>query len=356
MWRRVAVLVCAMALAAACGGGGGDTAADDETTATAEAQDTAAEEGEPAGEPVLIRMGWGIPAEEIKYVMQATPEVAPNLGTCYEIEWNQFAGTALGVQGLAAGTLDGATVGGLSVANGIEQGADIVITGEFIEERSPNFSTAWMVAADSGINTVADLAGKTVATSAIGGSTDYIQDYYIEDEGGLVAGQDYEKVEVPFAQQVEGIGAGQFDMGIYPQPFYGALLASGDYEVVFRLTDVIDPFVQLLQGFRRDFVEENPEAVQCFMEDWATVADYVLDEANRDAVIEATNQATGIPVEVLEGFLLTQDDFYRPEGGAISVEALQNEWDFFRERGGIAQELQVEDYLIDVSVTAEDSG
>jgi ABC-type nitrate/sulfonate/bicarbonate transport system substrate-binding protein len=356
MWRRLAVLMAAMVLAVACGGGG-DTATDDEATDAATTEDTAAAgDEEPAGEPVTIRMGWGIPAEEIKYVMQATPEVAPNLGDCYNIEWNQFAGTALGVQGLAAGTLDGATVGGLSVANGIEQGADIVLTGEFIEERTPNFSTAWMVAADSGISTVADLAGKTVATSAIGGSTDYIQDYYIEDEGGLVAGQDYEKVEVPFAQQVEGIAAGQFDMGIYPQPFYGALLNSGDYEVVFRLTDAIDPFVQLLQGFRRDFVEENPEAVECFMEDWVTVAEYVLDPANRDAVIEATNQATGIPVEVLEGFLLTEDDFYRPERGAISIEALQNEWDFFRERGGITQELQVEDYLTDVSVTDEDSG
>ncbi len=357
MWRRLAVLVCAVGLAAACGGGGG-TAADEETTTAGEAGEETAEAGdsEAAGEPVLIRMGWGIPAEEIKYVMQATPEVAPNLGTCYEVEWNQFAGTALGVQGLAAGTLDGATVGGLSVANGIEQGADIVITGEFIEERSPNFSTAWMVAADSGIASVSDLAGRTVATSAIGGSTDYIQDYYIEDEGGLVAGQDYEKVEVPFAQQVEGIGAGQFDMGIYPQPFYGALQAAGDYEVVFRLTDVIDPFVQLLQGFRGEFVEQNPEAVECFMEDWVTVADYVLDEANRDAVIDATNQATGIPAEVLEGFLLTEDDFFRPERGAISVEALQNEWDFFRERGGISQELQVSDYLTDLSVTDEGSG
>lgn len=350
MMRRLAVLICVAGLAAACGGGG-DTAAQDEETAAA--GETAAEE---TAEAVTIRMGWGIPAEEIKYVMQATPEVAPNLGTCYEIEWNEFAGTALGVQGLAAGTLDAATVGGLSVANGIEQGADIVILGEFIEERSPNFSTAWMVAADSGISTPADLAGKRVATSAIGGSTDYIQDFHIEDEGGLVVGQDYEKVEVPFGQQVEGIAAGQFDMGIYPQPFYGALQASGDYEVVFRLTDVIDPFVQLLQGFSRDFVEENPEAVQCFMQDWATVADYVADEANRDAVIAATNQATGIPVEVLDGFLLTEDDFYRPEGGAISVDALQAEWDFFRERGGISQELQVEDHLVEESVTDEGSG
>lgn len=352
MMRWLAVLGMLAVFAAACGG--------EEAAETAAAGDAAGSEqtgdGEAGGGDVpTIRMGWGIPAEEIKYVMIATPEIAPNLGACYDVEWNQFAGTALGVQGLAAGTLDGATVGGLSVANGIEQGADIVITGEFIEERSPNFSTSWMAAEDSGIETVADLGGATVATSAIGGSTDYIQDFYIEEEGGLVVDQDYEKVEVPFGQQVEGIQAGQFDVGIFPQPFFGALEQVGGYQVVFSLTDVVDPFVQLLHGFRREYVEENPEAVECFMEDFATVADYIADPANREAVIAASSEATQIPAEVLEGFLLTEDDFFRPEGGAISVGALQEEWDFFRERGGITQDLQVTDHLTDISIR-DDSG
>jgi NitT/TauT family transport system substrate-binding protein len=298
-------------------------------------------------------MGWGIPAEEIHYVMMEMPEVAPNLGECYEPEWQQFAGTALGVQGIAAGTLDGATVGGLSAANGIEQGADLVMTGEFIEERSGNFSTAWMVASDAGIDSIDDLEGKTVATSALGGSTDYIQDGYIEQESGLAAGEDYEKVEVPFGQQVEGIQAGQFDVGIYPQPFYAQLNAVGGYEVLFTLNDAIDPFVQLLQGFRGEFVEQNPEAVECYMEDWVTVSQWIQDPANRDAVIEASSAATGIPAEALDPFLLTDEDFYRPEDGAIDIEALQAEWDFFRDQGGISQELNVEDHLVEQSITTE---
>src|SRR5690606_32840844 len=68
---------------------------------------TASASDDPAGapdEPATIRMGWGIPAEDIKYLMMSNPELAENMGTWYEIEWNQFAGTALGVQGLAAGT------------------------------------------------------------------------------------------------------------------------------------------------------------------------------------------------------------------------------------------------------------
>ena len=134
-------------------------------------------------------MGWGIPVEDIKYVMMKFPEVAPNLGKWYKVQWQQFPGTALGVQGLAAGTLDCATVGGLSVANGIDQGANITLLGEFIEERQPYFSTTWMVKKDSGINSLADLKGKIVATSAVGGSTDYVQDFYIQQQAGLSAEQ-----------------------------------------------------------------------------------------------------------------------------------------------------------------------
>ena len=56
-----------------------------------------------SGDPVKIRMGWGVPGEEIKYVMMRHPEVARNLGKAYDIEWHQFAGTPLGVQGWPPG-------------------------------------------------------------------------------------------------------------------------------------------------------------------------------------------------------------------------------------------------------------
>lgn len=344
--RRIAAVAMAVLLigvVAACGddsdggGGGGD----------------AAQSG-PPDKPVKITMGWGIPAEEIKYVMMKYPELAENMGTWYDIEWRQFAGTALGVQGLAAGTLDCATVGGLSVANGIDQGADIVILGEFIEERSPWFSTSWMVRKDSGIKSLEDLKGKTVATSAVGGSTDYVQDFYIEQEAGLKPDEDYKKVEVPFGQMQEALLSGRVDMGLFPQPFFGAINATGKVETVFQLIDAIDPFVQLLNGCRKEFVEENEQAIAKFQEDWQKIGDWVRDEANRDKTIAASVDATKIPAEVYDKFLLTKKDLYHPPGGAVSVATLQDEWDFFRERGGIKQDLKVEDYLHDLTVTDDE--
>ncbi|WP_165966659.1 ABC transporter substrate-binding protein [Actinomadura sp. 7K507] len=324
MRRGFATLAGLALLAAACGGDGG------------------------GGTPT-IKMGWGVPAEEIKYVMMATPQVAPNLGKCYKVDWQQFAGTAPGVQGLAAGTLDGATVGGLSVANGLDKGADIVITGEFIEERRSHFSTAYMV--PESIASPADLRGKTLSTVAAGASTDYIQNHYLKARAGLEPGKDYKKVEVPFGQVVEGIQAGRFVFGTFPQPFYSQLTAAGGYRPLFRVVDVIDPFVQLLQGFRGEYVKDNPEAVKCFMDDFAAVSRYVADPANRDAVVAASSKATKIPADVLEKFLLTKDDFYRPAGGTISVAAVQKQWDFFHEQGAFSKSLKVRDHLVNVSIT-----
>jgi len=292
-------------------------------------------------------MGWGIPAEEIKYVMMHHPQVAPNLGKAYKIEWQEFSGTALGVQGLAAGTLDCATVGGLSVANGLDKGADIVILGEFLEERSTNISTPWMVRKDSGIDSLDDLAGKTVATAAVGGSTDYLQDYYIEQQTGLKADRDYDKVEVPFGQMQETLLSGRVDMGLFPQPFYGAVNATGEVKTMFRLTDQINPFVQLLNGCRRDFVEEHEAVIAKFQEDWASVARWMSEPGNRDKVVKASAAATKLPSNVLDRFLLTKQDYYRPPSGSVNVGALQKEWDFFRERGGIDRDLQVTDHVIE---------
>jgi ABC-type nitrate/sulfonate/bicarbonate transport system substrate-binding protein len=251
------------------------------------------------------------------------------------------------VQGLAAGTLDCASVGGLSVANGIDKGADIVLMGEFIEERPPYNSTAWMVRKGSGIDSLADLRGKTVATNAVGGSTDYLQDFYIEQQAGLKAGRDYKKVEVPFGQMQESLMSGRIDLGLFPQPFYGAINATGEVKPLFHLTDQIKPFVQIMNGCRRDFVEKNQAAMQAFQQDWQRVARWIADPAHRKQVIAASAAATKIPARVLDRFLLTKQDYFRPSGGAVSLDALQSEWEFFKQRGGIDQDLNVHDHVVD---------
>jgi NitT/TauT family transport system substrate-binding protein/sulfonate transport system substrate-binding protein len=69
-----------------------------------------------------IRVGWTIPAEEAKYWMMRRPAEFPDIGKAYKIEWVQFQGTAPMTQALAAGALDCATQGVLSLAQGAVSG------------------------------------------------------------------------------------------------------------------------------------------------------------------------------------------------------------------------------------------
>lgn len=332
--RTIAIgVVVSLAVLAGCGGddGGGESSS-----------------GEGGGDgPVEMKVAFGIPGEEIKYVMMERPDLAPNQGTCYTVEWTELAGNVNAVQALTVGTVDGATAGGLAGAQGIIAGGDMVIIGQFIEERSGYFSTAWVTKADSGIDSLADIEGRIVANSGVGSSTNIIEVYHLEQEAGLVAGQDYEAVEIPFGQQQENLESGRIDVGVFPQPFFDRLMASGDYKVLWRVSDVADPFVQLTQAFSRDFVEANPDAVRCFVDDFEAVAEWIADPENRDEVIEITAEVSGLDASLLDSFLLTETDFYRPEAGALSVEALQANWDFFYEAGEISEELTVTDYVVE---------
>src|SRR6201986_2344723 len=119
-----------------------------------------------------IRVGWTIPAEESKYWMMRRPQEFPDIGKIYNIEWTQFQGTAPMTQALAAGALDCATQAPLSLANGVVGGnLKAYIVAQHVFEKPGGFSVYWAVKEDSPIKTIADLKGKTVGISVIGGGT-----------------------------------------------------------------------------------------------------------------------------------------------------------------------------------------
>ena len=119
-----------------------------------------------------IRVGWTIPAEESKYWMMRRPAEFPNLGKTYNVEWTQFQGTAPMTQALAAGALDCATQAPLSLANGVVGGnLKAYIVAQHVYEKPGGFSVYWAVMDDSPIKKIADLKGKTVGISVLGGGT-----------------------------------------------------------------------------------------------------------------------------------------------------------------------------------------
>src|SRR6187200_3118761 len=129
--------------------------------------------GVSAAQPqTTIRVGWTIPAEESKYYMMRRPAEFPNLGKAYNVEWTQFQGTSPMTQALAAGALDCATQAPLSLSNGVVGGGlKAYIVAQHVFEKPGGFSVYWAVKDDSPIKSIADLKGKTIGISVIGGGT-----------------------------------------------------------------------------------------------------------------------------------------------------------------------------------------
>lgn len=334
MRKTLTLLTGLIMLTAGCGG--------DDDGAEARAP------GEPPEEPVTIRMGvlFSVPGNLGMSLMLTNPELTPNQGTWYELEATDFTGAPAIIAAISTGALDAGTVGSLDGAAGLDQGADLVLTVGYVEEREGWGSSSWMVRTDGEIQTAADLRDKTVGVNAVGGYPDYIADHYLREEGGLEPDGDYEKVELPFPAMEDALRAGQIDVGVVPATFVPPMVVDGEFEVLFEAIDVLEPMTLTVQAFSREFTEENPDVVRHFLEDYLAVAEFMDDPENRDVAIESFVETSGQPHEAVDPVVLTQDDLYRPPDGRIDTGVLQQTWDFFRAAGAFQTNLNVDDYLV----------
>jgi ABC-type nitrate/sulfonate/bicarbonate transport system substrate-binding protein len=229
-----------------------------------------------------IRVGWTIPAEESKYWMMRRPSEFTDLGKTYNVEWTQFQGTAPMTQALAAGALDCATQAPLSLANGVVGGnLKAYIVAQHVFEKPGGFSVYWAVKDDSPIKTIADLKGKTVGISVIGGGTQGPLNMLLKQNG-------------------------------------------------------VDPskdikLVHILEACRADFVDKNPELVKAYVRDITAGMKKAL--ANREETLKVVNEVLKAPVQVLDTYLLKDNDFGRDPGAAPNFPAIQKMLDIYAETG-----------------------
>ena len=295
--------------------------------------------------PVTIRMGWGIPAEEVKYVMMKRPQILKHYGKVYTLEWFQFAGTAPQATALVAGGLDAATLASLSLAESIDKiGLDVKVTGGIIMEVSPNFTSTWLVLEGSGIHSVKDLKGKTLGVNVYGASLDHIQRAILR-RADLDPEKDVKILEISFGLMEATLRRGDIQCGAFPQPFLFRAMEKGGVKPLFRLGDIQPKFVQLINVFQTKFIEKNPEVVRAFLEDWKIASRFIQE--NPEEVRKVTAEVTKLPLDLLNKFLLTKDDFYRDPTGEPDFQTLQKNWDFFYETAkAISKKLDVKNYTL----------
>jgi ABC-type nitrate/sulfonate/bicarbonate transport system substrate-binding protein len=295
-----------------------------------------------AQEPQTIRVGWTIPAEESKYWMMRRPEKFPNLGKGYKIEWSQFQGTSPMAQALIAGALDCATQGVLPIAQGMDKNTlSTYVIAQHVGERPGSFSVYWAVKDDSPIKTVADLKGKTVGISIIGGGTHGPFALMLK-RAGVDPDKDIKLVEVSFSLSEDALRQGRVDAVNMNQPFAARAEAKGGVRKLFALSEAVPNIVHIVEACRKDFVDKNPELAKAYVRDITKALKMAL--ANRAETMKVVSETMKVPVEVLDTYLLKPNDFAREPGAAPNFAGIQAMLDVYTDTGMINKKLDANQF------------
>lgn len=144
----------------------------------------------------------------------------------------------------------------------------------------------YVVEAGSEVNSVADLAGKTVYATGQGATPEYILNYLLDKNG--VAGS----VEVNYVGEHAALATmladGSAEIGMLPEPNVTSTLAGNDnLRIALNLTEEWNKVcsTELVQGVviaRKSFVNEHPEAIEQFLWEYEKSSAFVnenIDEA-----------------------------------------------------------------------------
>jgi ABC-type nitrate/sulfonate/bicarbonate transport system substrate-binding protein len=250
--------------------------------------------------------------------MKAKPEVTPNQGKAYTLDYTLFRGTDTRFKAYEAGELDLITASGSSALVAASQGLEFKAVASLSRESSKGFHTQYFVKADSPIRTVADLKGKIIGNNAARSSIELWARLALI-QAGLNPDRDVTWAVLPFPAQGEALRAGKIDIGAFPQPFAAAEIKKGGVRKLFTSKDAV-PFDEELIVIMAhpQFIAKHAAVLRTFLADLKAATRYYLDKPQeaRQALIDA--KLVRIPAEIYLGM----EDNYRVPTLEIDIEAL----------------------------------
>ncbi|NLT26258.1 MAG: ABC transporter substrate-binding protein [Microbacteriaceae bacterium] len=178
-----------------------------------------------------------------------------------------------------------------------------------------------VVRADSGLESLADLEGATVAFDNIGaGGT--IEFYAALAEAGLEP-TDLDIVALPYASMQVSLEQGQVDAVFPSDPFYAQIVADPANSVIsnpVRETRAGLPIT--LWAATSEWLEANPEAAAAFIEAMERAIEFYEDPANLETVKEIRAEIAQVPIEEAGDALPAMRVAIDEEAGAAAIEQL----------------------------------
>ena len=275
-------------------------------------------------------------------------EVATNDGEVYNLTVESISNTPTHVDSVASGDLQIGMSTVVSMPSAILQeavpGGVTAIAADYVDAHPDHFSIATWTSDDSDIETAADLEGKTVAVNGVGTGVHAIVEVALDDAGVDSDTVNFE--EFPFPGIQTAIDDGAADAGIVPNTFSAQMELAGGYHKVFDSADVFDepyPFTYLFAA--KDYIEDEPEVVEAFLEDYSNLVEYITDEDNRDDVVQLLVDEFNADFDVYDHVFYTENDYYHPSPPEINVEGLQGAVDKLADLGFIDDHVDMEPHI-----------
>ncbi len=235
---------------------------------------------------------------------------------------------------LQAGELDGVLCD--EVAISIYQNSDInmQITG------TTNGSWTLVASPESGITSLADLKGKSMAISE-NTMIDYLSDYLAVNNGMSV--EDIEKVAIPpMPARLEALNNNQVNAAILPTPFNDTAIANGGVEI----TKIYNEDIMIsVTGFLQEIIDQNPEAIKGFYKAYNKAIDYINNtdiSEFEDVIISAANYS-----EEMRGNIVLPEYLYNY---LPAEENVQKVLDWSKDKGLLTKDIKASDVINDIAV------
>lgn len=219
-------------------------------------------------------------------LMKSEQSLENNLGDDVSVKWTAFNAGPAEVEALFAGDIDIGYIGPVpAVSANVKSHGDVVIL-----SGATKGGAVLVTGKESGIESIADLSGKTVSIPQIG-NTQHLCLLHLLEENGLEPVSEGGDVTVTAATNAD-VGnlmeRGDVDAALVPEPWGATLLEQGanlllDYNAIY-MDGEYDVAVVVV---RKEFMEEHPELVEAFLEEHEAATKKM--ETDKDTCLQLMN-------------------------------------------------------------------
>ena len=161
-----------------------------------------------------------------------------------------------------AGEIDFATSNPVSLLQAREKGLDVHVIAHWTSALSSGDTdiNGVVAAAGAGMDSAADLAGKTVAVNTVNGMGGLTIREAVRQDGGDPDAVQF--VEMPFPDMPAALDGGNVDAVWVPEPFLGGLQAAGDTVVTYASKESVQGHPTQLFFTSPQLMQSDPELVE----------------------------------------------------------------------------------------------